>query len=547
LPDSETGSKPAVFVRDSTGLVKNVSFIDSIAMNLGNMSVGVALGGIGIAGLAPMLFAGQDLSGVNLVMLSIISFVLSFPQIIIYTIMSRRYPRSGGDYVYVSRQLGGPLGSVLSFMGYTMETTAYLALVVLSTVFAIGTVGLFFTFNTTYLGLAVPSGSGPGGNPTSQFLVGAIMFAGLIAVNILKPKAGFKLVTFLTAFGFLAVLLASGVLLGAGSTGVQNYINSSGGAFAINGSQTYSIVSNSCGFNTGACSSSFSLGPTIFLLPLIAAFVYPWLNASPAVASEIKGQRALKWNVPISSLLVFAFLTGSLAVMYATAGQAFTNQAYTNPTLVYGLPPAATSFNFFTLAMGVSGNTVVAAIIGLGWILANLSVLAYGIIVISRYLLAQSLDRFLPSKLADVSPRFGSPIIAHSVDLVITLALVGFAAFAYSLQGGIGGADALFGAIIASMIYFIFVGLSAALRGIRSEKGLTKAALVLAGIANVFVFGFLSYQFLANPDVWSLKPLTYIFVIGSVVVGALIYAYSWWSNKKRGVDISMAFKELPPE
>jgi amino acid transporter len=197
--------------------------------------------------------------------------------------------------------------------------------------------------------------------------------------------------------------------------------------------------------------------------------------------------------------------------------------------------------------MGVSGNTVVAAIIGLGWILANLSVLAYGIIVISRYLLAQSLDRFLPSKLADVSPRFGSPIIAHSVDLVITLALVGFAAFAYSLQGGIGGADALFGAIIASMIYFIFVGLSAALRGIRSEKGLTKAALVLAGIANVFVFGFLSYQFLANPDVWSLKPLTYIFVIGSVVVGALIYAYSWWSNKKRGVDISMAFKELPPE
>jgi amino acid transporter len=373
------------------------------------------------------------------------------------------------------------------------------------------------------------------------------MFAGLIAVNILKPKAGFKLVTFLTAFGFLAVLLASGVLLGAGSTGVQNYINSSGGAFAINGSQTYSIVSNSCGFNTGACSSSFSLGPTIFLLPLIAAFVYPWLNASPAVASEIKGQRALKWNVPISSLLVFAFLTGSLAVMYATAGQAFTNQAYTNPTLVYGLPPAATSFNFFTLAMGVSGNTVVAAIIGLGWILANLSVLAYGIIVISRYLLAQSLDRFLPSKLADVSPRFGSPIIAHSVDLVITLALVGFAAFAYSLQGGIGGADALFGAIIASMIYFIFVGLSAALRGIRSEKGLTKAALVLAGIANVFVFGFLSYQFLANPDVWSLKPLTYIFVIGSVVVGALIYAYSWWSNKKRGVDISMAFKELPPE
>ncbi|MDV3294082.1 MAG: amino acid permease, partial [Nitrososphaerales archaeon] len=277
MPDSETSGKPTVFVRDSTGLVKNVSFIDSIAMNLSNMSVGALLGVIGIAGLAPMLFSGQDMSGINLVLLSVISFVLSFPQIVVYTIMSRRYPRSGGDYVYVSRVFGGPVGSVLSFMGYTMETTAYLALIVLSTVFAVGSVGLFFTFDPNLLGLAVPSGAGPA-NSTNQFLLGAALFSLLIAINILKPKAGYRLVSALTIFGFFAILLAMGVLLSAGSTGVQNYINSANGAFSINGSQTYSIVSGSCGFAHTACSSSFSWGPTIFLLPLMAAFVYPWLN-----------------------------------------------------------------------------------------------------------------------------------------------------------------------------------------------------------------------------------------------------------------------------
>lgn len=535
-----------MFVRESTGLVKNVSFFDSIAMNMSNMSVGALLGVIGISGLAPMLFSGQDMSGVNLVWLSVIAFVFSFPQIIVYTIMSRRYPRSGGDYVYVSRIFGGPIGSVLSFMGYTLETTAYLALIVLSTVFAIGSVGLFFTFNDTLLGLAVPSGSGPGANPTAQFLLGAVLFSALIAVNILKPKAGFKLVSALTIFAFFAMILSMGVLLGAGSSGVQSYINS-GGAFSINGSRTYSIVSNSCGFVPTACSSSFSWGSTLFLLPLMAAFVYPWLNASPAVASEIKGKTALKWNVPISALLVFIFLTSSIGVMYLTAGQAFTNSAYTNPTLVYGLPPAATTFNFFTLAMGVSGNAIIATIIGLGYVVANLSVLAYGIIVISRYLLAQSFDRFLPARLSNVSSRFGSPINAHLVDLVLTLGLVGFAAFAYSLQGGIGGADALFGAILASMVYFIFVGLSAAIHGLKKEKGITKAALAIAGILNVFVFGFLSYQFLQYPDVWSLKPLTYYFIIGSVIAGALIYWGSHRYNKKRGIDISLAYKELPPE
>ncbi len=537
--------QPKIFVRESTGLVKNVSFFDSIAMNLSNMSVGALLGVIGIAGLAPMLFSGQDMSGVNLVLLSVISFILSFPQIVVYTIMSRRYPRSGGDYVYVSRVFGGPFGSVISFMGYTMETTAYLALIVLSTVFAIGSVGLFFTFDPNLLGLAVPSGLGPA-NSTNQFLLGATLFSILIAINILKPKAGYKLVSALTIFGFFAILLAMGVLLSAGSTGVQNYINSANGAFSINGSQTYSIVSGSCGFAPTPCSSSFSWGQTIFLLPLMAAFVYPWLNASPAVAAEIKGKTALKWNVPISAFLVFAFLTSSLGVMYLTAGQAFTNQAYTNPTLVFGLFPAATSFNFFTLAMGVSGNFVVAAIIGLGWILINLSVLAYGVIVISRYLLAQSFDRFLPAKISNVSSRFGSPITAHLVDLVITLALVGFAAFAYS-SGGIGGADALFGAILASMVYFIFVGLSAAVHGLRKEQGTTKWILVLAGILNIFIFGFLSYQFLAYPNVWSLHPLTYYFIGGSVVAGALIYWGSRWYNKKRGIDISLAYKELPPE
>ncbi|MGD0477505.1 MAG: amino acid permease [Nitrososphaerales archaeon] len=532
--------QPKVFVRESTGLVKNVSFFDSIAMNMSNMSVGALLGVIGISGLAPMFFANQDMHGVNLVLLSVIAFILSFPQIVVYTIMSRRYPRSGGDYVYVSRIFGGPAGSVLSFMGYTMETTAYLALIVLSTVFAIGSVGLFFTFNSNLLGLAVPSGEGPA-NPTNQFLVGATLFTVLIAINILKPKAGFKLVSTLTIFGFFAILLGMGVLLNAGSTGVQNYINSQGGAFAINGSSTYNIVSSQ--YPGGW----FSWGPTIFLLPLLAAFVYPWLNASPAVAAEIKGKTALKWNVPISAVLVFAFVTSSIGVMYWTAGQAFTNAAYTSPTLVYGLYPAATSFNFFTLAMGVSGNAVIAWLIGIGWIVANMSVLAYGIIVISRYLLAQSFDRFLPARISNVSSRFGSPITAHLVDLVITLGLVGFAAFAYSIQGGIGGADALFGAVLASMIYFIFVGLAAAIHGMKKEVGITKVILVLAGILNVFIFGFLSYQFLSYPDVWSLKPLTYYFIILTAVAGALIYFGSSWYNKKRGIDISLAYKELPPE
>jgi len=196
--------------------------------------------------------------------------------------------------------------------------------------------------------------------------------------------------------------------------------------------------------------------------------------------------------------------------------------------------------------MGVSGNAVLAWIIGLGWILANLSVLAYGVIVISRYLLAQSFDRFLPSRISNVSTRFGSPVIALGISLILTVALIGLAAFNYG-GGLLGGLEGLFGAILASMIYFVFVGLASAIHGLRKEQGSTKWLLGVCGILNVFVFGFLGYEFVMYPDVWALTPLTYGFIALSIVSGAVIYFASKWYNAKRGIDISLAYKELPPE
>ena len=548
----EERTAPTVFVRESTGLVKNVSFFDSISLNLSNMSIGALLGVVGISGLVPMFFAGQSVDGVNLVYLSVISFAITIPQIVIYTYISRRYPRSGGDYVFVSRNIGGPLGSVAAFVGYTTETTAYLALIVLSTVFAIGTVGLFFYgFGSfPWTGLATPSGAYPGAPaaPLNQWVVGALIFAVLIGINIMKPKLGFKVVSALTVVGILALLVGVGVLLGAGSHGVQNYINGvSGNGFFTNytsGANPASTFANVVsGNHTGGPggTTSFNWSSNIFLLPLLAAFVFPWLNAAPAVGSEIRGKTAQKWNVPVSAVLTLAFLTLSFGAMYLTAGQAFTNAAYTTPGLVFG------GFNFYTLAMGVSGNSLVAAFLGLGWVLGNMSVLAYGIIVISRYLLAQSFDRFLPSRLSTVSSKFGSPIYAHLVDLILTLVLIGLAAVYYTTPNLGAGTNPLFGAILASMAYFMVVGISAVIHAVKKEKGASKGVLGVAGVLNVVVFGFLSWEFLANQSVWALNSLTYTFIIGSLVAGALIYFASHRYNKSRGIDITLAYKELPPD
>ena len=61
--------------------------------------------------------------------------MLIVPQVIIYTMMTRRMPRTGGDYVWVSRSMGGFLGNVLALSGYTMGNIPFAALITLSAVF----------------------------------------------------------------------------------------------------------------------------------------------------------------------------------------------------------------------------------------------------------------------------------------------------------------------------------------------------------------------------------------------------------------------------
>jgi len=70
------------------------------------------------------------------------------------------------------------------------------------------------------------------------------------------------------------------------------------------------------------------------------------------------------------------------------------------------------------------------------------------------------------------------------------------------------------------------------------------------------VFLFIISQYFENPTVWGTGVtvggvpgywLAYAYVAGSFIVGAVIYALSKRSHAKKGIDISLAYKEIPPE
>ena len=510
-------SSSKIFLREATGLTKKVSLLDAVAINVSYMSVGAALALVGFT-----MLALPTVSGVNLVFGSAIAALLAVPQMVVYTMMSRRVSRTGGDYVWMSRSLGGFLGSTVTLMGITLETMPYLALIALSAVFAVGSVGLFLGYSNM-LGLALP-GNITGSDPLSQFLLASILVFTLIVINILKPRLGFKLISTFWIIGMAAVALAVATILTAGTAGVEKYVN---GLNIPN--TTYASLAGSYS------GPAFDLKSTLLMMPYFALFTYPWFNAAPSVGSELAG-RASKWNVPISLLLAFLVVTIPFGSMYYVGGFRFMTAAFSNPTLVNNY-----SFNFWTLAMGVSSNYVQAWIIGIGWVVLTVAILAFGIITISRYMLAQAFDRYLPSQLAYVSPKYGSPVVAHLLDLGVTIVLIGLAAFLY------GTLSSLYGAVMASMIYFAFVGIAAAIYAVRKERGGAKVLLAASGVLQSIVFAYLTYEFLSYPKVWGGNPLAYGYIAATFIVGALLYVIRKNRLRNEGLNISLTFKEIPPE
>jgi amino acid transporter len=513
-------NKPTVFVREATGLVKNVSLLDAISMNAAWMGLGAT---IALLPLYTVFF--PTMSGVNLVWGSVIGFLFVLPQMFIYTMIQRRTPRTGGDYVWMSRQLGGWFGSAMGLTGACLNFIAFVAILILSAVFSIGSVGVALGYQS-FLGLALP-GNVSGADPMSQFILGSIIFAVLVIINIVSPKTAIRTLTVLVVIGVIGIVVGLVVLVGGGTAGVISYVNSLG----ISNTTYNSIAASYTG-------PSFDFGNTLILMPFYFLFLFPWFNMSTIAGSELKGKTALRWSVPISGISVFIIWTVVFAVLYGVAGQPFINAAFANSTLVFDY-----GFNFWTLAMGVANNLAVSVTLGIAWIIWNIIFLMVTIMAVARYILALSFDRFLPSKFAYVSPRFNSPAVAHVFDLVLAILLVGATAFYY------GQLSALSATAIGPMLFFLFVAVASILYGVRtkSESNMVRVGLIIAGALSTAVFAFVSYEFVIFPSIYGGNWLSYAFLGCSFIGGLILYAAHKQYLKKQGIDLSLVFKEIPPE
>src|SRR3954453_15594456 len=98
-----------LFVRNATGLVREVSKWDALIMN--TLGMNVALGAVFMLLQAPGNFPG----GSMLLSIVIGTLLMAFTLLWVYSEFAAAMPRSGGDYVFVSRALHPFAGWLLSW------------------------------------------------------------------------------------------------------------------------------------------------------------------------------------------------------------------------------------------------------------------------------------------------------------------------------------------------------------------------------------------------------------------------------------------------
>jgi hypothetical protein len=71
--------------------------------------------------------------------------------------------------------------------------------------------------------------------------------------------------------------------------------------------------------------------------------------------------------------------------------------------------------------------------------------------------------------------------------------------------------------------------------------------LAVCGTLTFSVLVYYTYNLLRYYQIWGGNPFSFAYVATVLTLGALIYFVSKSYHKKRGIDISLAFKEIPPE
>jgi basic amino acid/polyamine antiporter, APA family len=519
----ERPERPVVFERKATGLVRAAGPLDVLVYNINFVS-------IGLMALLVFLVSSAFYPGANLYATALLTFALVVPTSLVFAFFSAAMPRSGGDYVFVSRVLHPALG-MMSNWNNTVWWLIYGG--VPSAFFAQLGLSPFFTTVGDRADVEWMSRFGDwAATATGAFVIGSLLIATLVGLFVLGLDVYFRVqnALFLLAFGSLVLLALS-------------WLFQSSGSFDANFAATFPDAGDDLA--GAAAEAGYDGGGAFSLHWTLLAGTWVYINlvfnqSSAYIGAEVKRASRLQlWSMPAAA----AISTGMLLLLIALADKVVGLEQIGQLAAAHGL--VITQIAGYGL-----GSTLLAAVILFGFIFWSYTWLPGQITNASRNLLAYAVDGLMPRQLGYVSARFHTPVVAL---VLIGAASIG-ALWLFTHWSEFSALVGIFGFILGFMI--VSVAAMAFPYRLPDAFEASPVRWRLGGIPVMSIVGALSlvalavmaWAFWTDPSA-GLAGNTKMKVINFVIFGSglVVYFVAQAVQRRRGVDIGRRFKEIPIE
>ena len=530
-----------LFLRRSSGLVREFGGWDVFVFN----TVGYALGLV--LAIIPLLMAGA-VPEANVLLTVAVGTVFTLFNAMTYGYLSAAMPRSGGEYVFLGRVVHPTLGFTASW-GFTWSQLLGMALYASFTV-NFGVAIAFLTLGNVLDSSGLVTAGEDVAKEWPTFLLGTAMILLVALILSLGPRMVRRFLNVLFIPAMLGSFVTLIVLL---VTTRDEFVTKFDDFMAERaGGETYSGILASAG-DAGYVDKPSTLSALILAIP-IGYYIYIGFTYSSYIGGEVKEPGR---NQPRIILGTLAFAAAMYLVclwrFYEIVGQEFVNSVvYLNNNTDDGSGlPVDPVLNLFAGIM--TGSTILNVIMALSFFLWNFLLLFVIATVITRNLFAWSVDRILPDAVTKVDRRFHSPWVATLIVIVaseILLVLYVFTTFFQEVSNY----------IVLYSIAFWATSLAAILLPYRRPEIYQSApefvrrkvggvpVLVLFGVGNFILFSLVLYSALKLPAFSGPTGTdAVLFVAGIYVSGLVVYLAARAIQKRRGIDIDLAYREIPPD
>jgi amino acid transporter len=528
----------SLFARKATGLVRGWALRDAFIYAF--FSINLITLGLFIFSYAVFIPDGSLMWAV------ILSGAYLVLQAITYASLIAAMPRAGGDYIWISRILGGGIGFVLAVCGWWFILWHWVPIYA-----SILNVEVFVP-----LGAIVGADgwvsffSEPKGLFTASIVVA--LLASLVISLGMRTYARIQKFCFFgglvgLAFMFILLLINSKAdFISALNTQSSEVLGTTGNAYEG------TVQAGALGTEASSSVGDFGAVKGVFLLIPFILFFNLWSNWGATLYGEVRGASDFRKNIyamggALIATTILAVIT--FLLIAKTFGWDFynaSNNGYWSgegPLGVFPYPGLLAAF----LMDGAFWQFLLVALLALwflGWV---------GTVFLSstRVVFATAFDRVLPEAAAKVT-RNGVPIVALALMLIPSIPISYFYAyntefFSWTLAATLVIAITFTGSAIAAAILpwrkpEIYNASPIAKYRVAGVPLITVAA---AGF--LVILGFALYEWFTN-DVYALNgrdSLIYIGILYAIALG--IYLVSRFIRRSQGIDMSMVHREIPVE